>query len=96
MSYQRHVKEAARITILRELADAGRTNDSILQKTLDTYGIRLSSDAVITQLFWLQEQGLITLDGPDGCHVAEITRRGFDVAQGTATAPGVARPRPRS
>jgi hypothetical protein len=95
MSFKRITEEAARITILRELSDSGNTNDSILQKTLELYGITMSGDAVVTQLSWLQEQGLISLSGPEGCYVASITRRGMDVAKGFATVPGVSKPRPK-
>lgn len=95
MAFADLLKEDQRLVILRSLYDmAGyEANESILDSCLDTYGHRISRDAVLTHLFWLQEQGLIKLREVAGCQVATLTARGEDVATGQATAPGVKRPR---
>lgn len=85
-----------RLVILRSLVECGDSaNESILQTCLQTYGHRVSRDAVRTHLAWLREQGLVSLTDVSGCYVAEITGRGDDVASGLATVPGVKKPRAR-
>ena len=85
-----------RLVLLRSLLDCGDSaNESILQTCLQTYGHKVSRDAVRTQLAWLREQGLVTLSDVSGCYVAEITGRGDEVASGLVTVPGVKKPRPR-
>lgn len=91
--------EHHRISILKLLAqDQGFSlNESIMADGLDIYGHTLSRDQIRTQLTWLAEQNLITLDNVGGqLYVATITSRGLDVAQGKATVPGVKRPRPKA
>lgn len=87
-----------RLVILRALAeDLGYShNESILHSILAEFGHQLSRDRVRTELYWLQEQGLVTIKDVAGCLVATVTQRGTDVAAGTATVPGVKRPGPRS
>ena len=85
-----------RLVLLRSLLDCGDSaNESILQTCLQTYGHKVSRDTVRTQLSWLREQGLVTLDDVSGCYVAVITGRGDEVATGVITVPGVKKPRPR-
>lgn len=96
MSYNDLVTSDIRLIILRELLDTSgyRSNESVLQSVVDKYGHSCSRDCVRTQLHWLSEQGLVTLDDP-GVLVATLTQRGADVAGGSATVPGVKRPSPR-
>lgn len=72
-------------------ATAGRANDSVLQMALARAGLSASRDVVRTELSWLREQGLVTLEEFDDLAVAVLTRRGRDVADGLADVPGVAR-----
>nr|WP_231111647.1 hypothetical protein [Vibrio mimicus] len=44
-------------------------------------------------MFWLQEQGLVSLRDVGDCQIARLTGRGEDVATGQAVVPGVKRPR---
>ncbi|EQB9053855.1 ArsR family transcriptional regulator, partial [Vibrio cholerae] len=60
---------------------------------LDAYGHKISRDVVRTHLFWLQEQGLVSLRDVGDCQIARLTGRGEDVATGQAVVPGVKRPR---
>lgn len=96
--YANFIAEDRRLVILRFLADDNdyRLNDSILQKALDQVGHNVSRDMVRSDLSWLEEQGLITVEVVlDQIHVAELTKRGLDVAEGRSKVPGVKRPEPR-
>ncbi|WP_028294275.1 VpaChn25_0724 family phage protein [Oceanobacter kriegii] len=95
MAYQDILNQDQRLVILRSLNDVnGTANDSIINKMLDAYGHKVSRDVVKTHLYWLEEQGLISLDSVMSTDVATITGRGIDVAQGRARVPGVGVPRP--
>lgn len=97
MSYQALLAEDQRLVILHILDDmpGHQANDSILQTILASYGHNLSRDHVSTQLHWLAEQALITVDDGTGINVVTITARGSDVAGGRARQPGVKRPAPK-
>lgn len=69
-------------------------NDAILQSILDSFGYSISTDKLRTELAWLAEQGLITVDESGPVCVARLTRRGEDVALGRTVVPGVRRHRP--
>jgi Fe2+ or Zn2+ uptake regulation protein len=96
MSYGNVVAEHLRITLLRLLAEQPdyALNDSLIRDMVPQYGFRPSRDSVRTQLAWLAEQGLVTVDCNGVCHVAHLTERGEEVAKGYATVPGVKRPSP--
>lgn len=97
MSMREILNQDQRLVLLRSLSDCGGdANESVLQTCLDTYGHRLSRDAVRSHLAWLDEQGLCSTKDVAGCLVATVTGRGLDVAEGRSTVPGVKRPRPRS
>ena len=87
----------ARLVILRSLnEDAGyELNESVLQSFLEALGHKLSRDRVLTELAWLEEQGLVRLREVVGVKIAGLTSRGSDVATGASTVPGVKRPRAR-
>ena len=95
MSYEQTIQEHLRITLLRLLyEDPDYTqNDSLLTDLSEAYGFTPSRDKVRTELAWLAEQGLVTID--DGkIIIAMLTERGADVARGRVTVPGVKRPSP--
>jgi len=89
--------EHIRLSILRALVeDEGYSqNESILQEILVRLGLNPSRDKVKTELEWLKEQGLVTLESVFSVKVATITQRGADVARGLAKVPGVKRPSPK-
>lgn len=97
MSYDAHISEHLRITLLRVLAGAPqyRANDSVLTDAARMRGLGVARDRVRTELAWLAEQGLVSLEPMESLTVATITQRGQDVAEGHATVPGVKRPGPR-
>lgn len=97
MAFADLVTSDRRLVILRALeSDLGYShNESIIHSILGQFGHKCSRDQVRTDLTWLQEQGLVTLEDVSGIYVAAITQRGVDVALGNATVPGVKRPGPR-
>lgn len=96
MAIQQILQQDRRLVMLRILNEMPgyEANDSIIDNALDAYGHKVSRDLVRTEMYWLQEQGLLILRDVAGTQVAQITQRGIDVAQGQATHPGVKRPRP--
>ncbi|WP_027237257.1 VpaChn25_0724 family phage protein [Leisingera caerulea] len=96
MSYHETVREHARIAILRFLEDAPAytSNASMLGTQLPRLGIAFTRDQVATELHWLQEQGLVSLEDNSGFIVATATTRGVEIAQGIARHPNIQRPRP--
>ena len=86
-----------RLVILRLLAeDPGfATNESILQSILPGFGHTVARDKIRTELRWLEEQGLVTVQEVTTVLVAKLTGRGVDVANGAARVDGVKRPSPR-
>lgn len=97
MSFADHVAENRRICLLRILAEAPsyRANESLLHTLVEEFGLTCTRDQVRTDLAWLRDQGLLTLDQPAGIYVAQVTQSGLDVAAGRTTVPGVKRPSPR-
>ncbi|EII4332941.1 ArsR family transcriptional regulator [Salmonella enterica] len=88
--------EDRRLVILRSLLDCNNeANESILQDCLDAYGHNVSRDVVRSQIDWLAEQNLVTVENLSGFYVVTITGRGQDVAEGRAKVSGVKRPRAR-
>ena len=93
MSFSQFAQQQQRRLILEQLeAENDYTSNSILLKQiLQMLGHTLSSDQVVTEITWLQEQGLVTLESFGGIYVAKLTERGLDVATGAAQIPGIAR-----
>ncbi|MBT0666347.1 ArsR family transcriptional regulator [Geobacter pelophilus] len=97
MSFSDLVTQDIRLVILRTLAETNgySCNESIIHAILAKFGHKVSRDQVKNQLAWLEEQGLVTLETVVDIYVATITGRGVDIADGSATVPGVKRPHPR-
>lgn len=95
MPYKDVVKADQRLVLLRSLEEMnGQSNDSVLQKVLDTYGHKISRDQVKTHLYWLQENDLVEIESVMSTDVVTLTGRGHDVALGNARVHGVGVPRP--
>ncbi len=96
MSYREIVEADLRLCILSVAAAAPgyEVNASILRIALEARGHRVSADTLRTQMVWLQEQGLITVQDVGGVLIGRLNQRGLDVAQDRAHVPGVARPEP--
>lgn len=89
--------EDRRLAILRLLESDSdyAVNESLVQTALGQLGHGVSRDTVRADFAWLAEQGLVTVEiVAETIHVARLTGRGADVAQGLARVPGVKRPRP--
>jgi Fe2+ or Zn2+ uptake regulation protein len=86
-----------RLVVLRLLSeDPGySTNDSILREALSGFGHTVSRDKVKTEVRWLEEQGLVTVEAVTSVLIVRLTSRGADVASGAARVDGVKRPGPR-
>lgn len=97
MQFSELMDSDRRLVILRTLEeDPGYTlNESVLQSFLEAMGHTVSRDRVRTDMEWLREQGLVTIQEIVSVKVATITGRGADVACGRASVPGVKRPRPK-
>ncbi len=91
--------EDRRLVVLRMLRGTPgcALNEFVLQELLKQHGHTMSRDKVRTELEWLSEQELITIEAVDGrLLIATITERGADVSTGMARTPGVKVPAPGS
>lgn len=96
MSFAEFQSADRRLVLLRALEAAAqyRANSILLRRYCDTVGHVVSADAIETDLAWLGEQGLVSLEHVQGLTIATLSERGADVAHGRANQPGVARPQP--
>lgn len=96
MSYRDAVDADRRLVILQLLARSHSyvSHEYLIYAALPGFGHDSSLDRVRTDLAWLEEQGLVTLDSPGDVRLAKLTQRGLDVAGGRATVSGVKRPGP--
>lgn len=83
-----------RLVLLRLLAEMPSycANSSVLAIALERYGHAMTRDQVKTELRWLEEQGLLSIEDLETVLVATLRERGQDVATGRTTVPGVKRP----
>lgn len=89
-------REDRRLVLLNLLAesDGYEAGHYLLLQALPAFGHACSEDALLTDLGWLAEQGLLSTSQVGGMTVARLSGRGADVAQGRVRVPGVKRPRP--
>lgn len=94
MSFADTLAEHRRITILRFLDASGgySVNESILYDAVNAHGVVSTRAQVCTELAWLRDQGLVTIEDLRGLMIATLTSRGQDIATGRTTVPGVKRP----
>lgn len=92
--YSDHIGEHLRLALLKILLGAAgfRANDSVLTDASRQVGFSLPRDRVKTEIAWLAEQGLVTVEQLSHLQVVTLTQRGQDAAEGHATVPGVRRP----
>lgn len=92
--FAQHLAEDRRLVILRVLLEsAGFTaNEYILQSMVERFGHVVSGDRIRSDLAWLVEQSLITVEDVGPVQIARLVARGEDVARGRSTVPGVKRP----
>lgn len=96
MKFDQVETEDRRLVLLRGLdkSAAYRANAYLLRRFAESVGHTASADRIEADIAWLAEQGLVDRQKVDGVTIATLTTRGQDVASGSATVPGVARPRP--
>ena len=96
MNFAQFQTEDRRLVLLRALHAAAQysANAYLLRRFAESLGHTVSADRIEADIAWLAEQGLVTRKATEGVTVATLTQRGQDVADGSATVPGVARPRP--
>lgn len=93
--FAQHLREDQRLVLLRILSElqSYRSNSSVLSGLMHRMGHTMTRDQVKTELRWLAEQGLLTLDEAGSVLVATLEERGQDVAEGRARVDGIQRPR---
>jgi Fe2+ or Zn2+ uptake regulation protein len=93
--FAEHLRQDQRLVLLRVLSEmpSYRHNSSVLSNLLHQMGHTMTRDQVKTELRWLSEQGLLTLEEAGSVIVATLSERGQDVAEGRGRVDGVNRPR---
>lgn len=93
--FAEHLRQDQRLVLLRVLSEmpSYRANSSVLSNLLHQMGHTMTRDQVKTELRWLSEQGLLTLEEAGSVIVATLSERGQDVAEGRGRVDGVNRPR---
>jgi len=97
VNFSNLITEDIRLVILRSLEEISdySLNESVLHSVLGAFGHHVSRDRVRTEMDWLAEQGLITIETISDIKIAALTSRGEDAACGRSTVSGVKRPSPR-
>lgn len=93
--FSQHLRQDQRLVLLRILSElpSYRSNSSVLVGLMEQLGHTMTRDQVKTELRWLAEQGLLTVEDAGAVIVATLNERGQDVADGRARVDGIARPR---
>lgn len=97
-TFAERLREDRRLVLLRLLNEQGayRANSSVLHAGLQHLGVAASRDDVVTDLHWLRDQALLSLEeAVPGLYVATLSARGRDAVEGLCLVPGVSRPGPR-
>jgi hypothetical protein len=94
-NFANYLREDQRLVILRCLAQmpSYTANSSVLHGGLTQIGHNPSRDQVKTEIRWLEEQGLVTVEVVFDLLVARLTERGADVVEARVAVPGVKKPR---
>lgn len=93
--YSEFLRADLRLVMLRILSElpSYRGNSSIITDLLHQLGHAATRDQTKTELRWLAEQGLLTLQEAGSVLVATLAERGQDVAEGRSQVDGIKRPR---
>ncbi|MGO4735967.1 hypothetical protein AB4099_05450 [Bosea sp. 2KB_26] len=94
MSFDRLMREEARLIILRTLEEQpdGRLNSELLRLALETFGISKSRDWVHDELNWLRDMSAVALVEAGTVRVAQLTTKGADHVARRLVIEGVKRP----
>lgn len=95
MRFAEFLRRDIRLVMLRALAETPgyRANSSVICTLLDQFGHTVTRDLVKSELRWLEDQGLLSIEEAGSVLVATLAARGQDVAEGRAVVDGVAKPR---
>lgn len=93
--FAQHLRQDQRLVLLRILSEmpSYRANSSVLSNLMHQMGHTMTRDQVKTELRWLAEQGLLSLEEAGSVIVATLEERGQDVAEGRGRVDGINRPR---
>ena len=97
MSLNAIMEKEARLVILRTLGEQPdmRLNSSLLREDLEErWGINKSRDWVHEQLRYLAEVGAVAVAVMGSVHIATLTGRGLDHAEGRVVLHNIKRPSP--
>jgi hypothetical protein len=94
--YEDHFIANARLIILRFLAEdtANTSNDVLIQRQLEVYGVNRSRDFTRTQILALKDLGGVTVRNAGSAMIATLTPLGLDHVERRAVIAGVHRPSP--
>lgn len=97
MSWPEFETAHLRLTILRYLADDAEytINESLLTVLVERMGFTPSRDKMRTELRWLEEQEVLTIEVIGDLYIATLNQRGLDVARGRTAIDGVEKPSPK-
>ena len=87
--------DAMRRVIVLQALEQDRDHEmsvQMIQAALDYVGQDMGSVAVGSLIDWLRDADLVSVRAVDDVRLVRLTERGKDVAQGRASASGVARP----
>lgn len=85
----------AMLKLLASQSDLSSTDYELHQAVEVAEGLRMTKDKFNTELDWLKEQNLVTLEG-QVINTVTLTQRGLDIAQYKANQTGVAKKRPNA
>lgn len=93
-AFEKYLTEDRRLVILMILAQSAgyACNEHLLRQVLSSQAHNVSKDRLRSDLAWLKEQDLITVEDIGGTLVAKAGDRGVDVSKGLVIVPGVKRP----
>lgn len=95
--YQALRRRDRRLAILAFLSECAMytSNGDVILSVLNETGNPSTRDELVTELWWLKEQGFVGVTDHEDFLVVDATQRGVEIAAGTARHPDVSRPRPR-
>lgn len=93
-NYAQTISEDRRLVILRVLSELNtyKANSSVIGSLLERWAHTPSRDQIKTDLRWLEEQALVSIEEIETVLLVTLTERGMDVAKGRVNQPGVKRP----
>jgi repressor of nif and glnA expression len=94
MSLDRHIREEARLIILKALAAQldGRLNSELIRAELETYGISKARPWVHDELAYMKEMGAIAVVDAGSVKVATLLEKGEQHLKRQVAIEGIRRP----